>query len=130
MTWLLKLLELSVTLSPFYAVQKTSNIVTMPRSPLFRVVIGVVAALLFTVKLATPFLHTHQFEGSSSKIASISSQHCDACEYEATQAIEPGIAIILPATHFAYESKVFETQSGFPNTAHSSSESRGPPSIS
>jgi hypothetical protein len=102
----------------------------MPRSPLFRGVIGIVAALFITVKLTTPFLHTHQLTESTSAEICANSVHCDACEYEATQAIEPAVGIVPPATHFAYESKVFEIQFVFVSTVHSSSESRGPPSIS
>jgi len=111
-------------------VKKAKNIMTMPRSPLFRVVIGIVAGLLITVKLTTPFLHTHQLTESTSKEISAVSIHCDACEYEATQAIQPGVAIVLPSSPFVNESIVFETQSVFVSTVHSSSESRGPPSIS
>jgi hypothetical protein len=90
-------------------------------------VIGIITVLLITVKLASPFLHTHQFEESSSRSVSISSVHCEACEYESTQAIEPGAAIILPSDNFSYESKVYHTASVFVSAPHSSSESRGPP---
>ncbi len=89
-----------------------------------------VTVLIFTVKLATPFLHTHQFDESSTKFLSISSVHCDACEYESTQAVEPGTAIILPSVFFRYESKVYQIVTVFVSAIHSSSESRGPPQFS
>ena len=102
----------------------------MPGSFHFRAVTALVAVLFISVNLATPFLHTHETERASSKCASFSSQHCNACEYEATQAIDPGIAVVLPVTHYTYEVRAFETQSVFLSAVHSSSESRGPPSIS
>ncbi len=114
----------------FLAVKKESDISLARKPALLRAFIGVVTALLITVKLTTPFLHTHQFETPSSKGVSISSAHCEACEYEATQAIEPSVAIVLPSALFNFEIKSFETESVFFNPIQSSSESRGPPSIS
>src|SRR5258708_6988246 len=101
----------------------------MPGSLQFRVVIAIVAVLLVAVNLATPFLHTHETERASSRCTSLSSQHCSACEYEATQAVDPGVAVVLPVTDFIREDRVFETRSVFINTVYFSSESRGPPRI-
>ncbi len=102
----------------------------MPGSLHFRAVTALVAVLLITVNLATPFLHTHETGPASSKCSTFSSQHCNACEYEATQAIDPGVAVVLPVTHFTSEIRAFETQTVFLSATHSPSESRGPPSIS
>jgi len=114
----------------FHAVRKKEKIKLESKSALLKTFIGVVAFLLITVNLATPFLHTHQFETLSFKGLSISSAHCEACEFEATQAIDPGIAIVLHPSHFIYETKAYEVKSVFISSVHSSSESRGPPSIS
>jgi len=108
-------------------VQRGRNIFAIRQSPFFRGLISIVTVLLITVKLTSPFLHTHQFSETSAEMVSISSQHCDACEYEATQAIESGTAVILPSDYFSYETKVCDAASVFVSVVHSSSESRGPP---
>ena len=108
---------------------KIRTIQAKPNSPLLRVIVGVVAFLLIAIRLGSPFLHTHQF--TDSKHAEISAiVHCDACEYESTQAVEPDFAIVLPSAHFENETKIFEIRSVFVSVVHSSLESRGPPSIS
>jgi hypothetical protein len=92
--------------------------------------IGIVAVLLLSARLASPFLHTHQFLNSSTAQITDASSHCNACEYEATQAIDAGPAVVLPVTDFANEYRVLYSRSVFVNAFHSTSESRGPPSIS
>src|SRR5579864_7634754 len=95
---------------PYYAVQKTRKIFAISCLPSLRVVIGVLTFLLLGTKLASPFLHTHHFlESASTEIGALS-VHCDACDYEATQGIDPGSAVILPTSYFAYESIAYETR--------------------
>jgi hypothetical protein len=107
-------------------VKKQNSIFSIRQSSLFRGLIGVVTALLLIVKVATPFLHTHTtLESQKQEIAG--SLHCDACDYEATQAVEPDAVFQLPVNNFLSEVKVFETQSPFISESHSLSESRGPP---
>ncbi|MFI5263655.1 MAG: hypothetical protein ACHQM6_03970 [Candidatus Kapaibacterium sp.] len=109
--------------------QKAKKTIYQPGSPLLRAISGVIALLLITVKLASPLLHTHQLsESSRSEIST--TNHCDACDYEATQATESGVAVVLPVNLFKYISKAFEHESIFLSAIHSSSESRGPPTIS
>jgi hypothetical protein len=108
-------------------VNNERNISGISKASLFRGLTGIITVLLIMVKLASPFLHTHQFEESSSKSASISSVHCVACEYESTQAVEPSDAVILPTAYFSYESKVYDVISVFVSASNSASESRGPP---
>jgi hypothetical protein len=116
--------------SPFFiiseAVKKAANIFSVRNSSLFRGLTVVITAFLLIVKVAAPFLHTHNSVESSKQEIS-ASFHCDACEYEATQAIQPDPAIQLPVTDFQSELKVFETQSPFISESHLPSESRGPP---
>lgn len=108
------------------AVKKTSNKQAGGKSILFQGLMGIFTALLITVKIASPFLHVHNSFESSEKILS-ATQHCDACEYEATQAVEPTSAISLPVADFLSIGKVVEVESPFISQSHSSSESRGPP---
>jgi len=110
----------------FHPVKKAKSIADSQHPRLFRGVIGVVTFFLLIVRIASPFLHTHSIESQRTPTIT-ASLHCDACDYEATQAVEPDIAIALPSIDFQYEVKVSEIQSPFRSQSHSSSESRGPP---
>ena len=111
-----------------HAVKNERNILSHRHKPLFRGLCGIVVLLFLTIKVASPFLHTHGASESSNKV--IIALHCDACEYEATQATPSDITITLPVCHFLYEVKVYETASPIVGAIHSSSESRGSPEIS
>ena len=113
-----------------YAVKKRKYISAAGKPAFLRAFIGIVTALLIMVKLISPFLHTHQIDGSSAKEVSISVSHCEACAYEAIQAIESNVAIVLPSNLLNCKIFFFEAASVFVNPIHSSSESRGPPCIS
>ena len=86
--------------------------------------IGFFTLLVLAIRIASPFFHTHQFPADNQIVAS---QHCDACEYEATQAIEPDASVIVPVIFSSREEKVYELSSPVLSEIHSPSESRGPP---
>ena len=101
-----------------------SNILRKRETPLFRLLAGMVLLFILGVKVASPFLHTHDNSSPNRIIVSI---HCDACDYEATQAIEPEAAIALPSVLFYDRKKVYEIASPTVSEQISPSESRGPP---
>jgi len=113
----------------FPAVQRKKNTVSGLDSLFLRTVCGVVALLLITLRLSSPFLHTHQFsESSRSELGT--AIHCDACDYEATQLVEPDVAVLLPVNHFSDQLRVFTIEALFLAVFHSSLTSRGPPTNS
>src|SRR6476659_10044401 len=114
----------------FQAVQKANHSKVAKRSFFLNAITALVAFAFFASKLTSPFLHTHQLTSSEHVEVSIGSPHCDACDYEATQIIEAGTALILPENLCTQESKVFESLTGCETRNLISSESRRPPAIS
>lgn len=102
--------------------KKTDNS-TITRSLLLQRIIGVVTVLLITAKLTSPFLHTDEPHSGSTYTAI----HCAACEYEATQATEQGLAILFPTQRFSYGIKAYPISSEIISIDILCSESRGPP---
>ena len=110
----------------FHSVKKELQTNFPCRSALMRVLIGSFAVLLITVKLAAPFLHTHQTDPVSER-AGLSISHCEACEYEATQADGASVTVALPVVLFEFEIKVFRHHAPRTSSLYSSSDSRGSP---
>jgi hypothetical protein len=108
-------------------VKRTGHIF-LHKSAFSKVPIILFACLLLASKLASSFLHNHQT--NSNPEHQVVAIHCDACEYEATQAIEPGAAIVLPVIYSRPNELICEIASSFYSVSHSSSESRGPPQAS
>ena len=84
---------------------------------------GMVTVLLITVKLASPFLHTEDHQ----TVSTYSTSHCAACDYEAAQAVEPGLVVLLPVQQFSYEIKIYPVTEDVAGSNIPPSESRGPP---
>jgi hypothetical protein len=121
--------ELLSILSHFIGNVNARNFFHIRESLFFRSLIGFAAILVITVKVASPFFHTHSVDEFSHSVV-ITSAHCDACDYEATQGIESGVSIILPVNEYTHEKKFFEFQSSFACESYLSCESRGPPQVS
>ena len=82
-----------------------------------------VTVLLITVKLVSPFLHIDEPHSESAYTVI----HCAACEYEATQAIEPELAVVLPILQFSYEKVSCPASENVNGSTILTSDYRGPP---